>query len=301
MGKIAFVYAGRGDQYPGMGRTLAEQYPAAASVFALCDAIRPGTSRQCFEGMPEELQQTQNTQPCLFAMELAATQVLVAEGIRPDAMAGFSLGEVAAATAAGVFDLENGFRLVCRRGELMQQASAQYDTSMAAVVKLSAESVEALCAEFSEVYPVNYNCPGQITVAASTKQMAAFSQRVRAAGGRALPLKVSAAFHSPYMADAASRFADALSAVECKAPTVLLYSNLTTEPYGDPATLLAKQICNPVRWEQLVRSQITAGVDTFIEIGPGKTLSNMIKKIDATVKTYAVSELDTILSEVSAC
>ena len=165
MGKIAFVFSGQGDQHPGMGKELVDQYPAAAEVFALCDQVRPGTSQQCFEGTEEELKETKNTQPCLFAMELAAAAVLMEKGIKPDAVAGFSLGEVAAATAAGVADLETGFRLVCKRGEVMQQAAEKQETSMAAVVKLTEEQVMEVCGQHPQVYPVNFNCPGQSSVA----------------------------------------------------------------------------------------------------------------------------------------
>ena len=164
MGKIAFVFSGQGDQYPGMGKELAEKYPPAASVYEMCDSVRPGTSAQCFYGTEEELKETKNTQPCLFAVELAAASVLMEKGIKPDAAAGFSLGEVVAATVAGVFDNETGFRLVCRRGELMQREAEKFDTSMAAVVRLTREQLEELCGKYSNIYPVNFNCPGQITV-----------------------------------------------------------------------------------------------------------------------------------------
>ena len=194
MGKIAFVFSGQGDQYPGMGRELADKYPAAAKVYEICDNIRPGTSRQCFEGTDEELKETKNTQPCLFATELATAAALTSQidpaaaaalicpsgpsavkagpseatavkacpsaatavKSRPDAVAGFSLGEVAAAAFAGIFSLETGFRLVCRRGELMQQEADKFDTAMAAVVKLDEQQVRNLCDQFSGIYPVSY-------------------------------------------------------------------------------------------------------------------------------------------------
>lgn len=302
MGKIAFVFSGQGDQYPGMGRALAEQYPGAEAIFKICDRIRPGTSSQCFGGSGDELKETKNTQPCLFAMELAAASVLCELGIKPDAVAGFSLGEVVACTVAGIVDHETGFRLVCRRGELMQQAAEKCDASMAAVVKLTQDKVEELCRAYSDVYPVNFNCPGQITVSGLSSQMTDFFADVKAAGGRAIPLKVKGGFHSPFMRVAAEAFAEELSDIEFKKSSVPLYSNVTAEPYTDDIKgLLSQQICNPVRWEDTVRNMIASGVDTFIEIGPGKTLTNMIGKINSDVKAYSVSELSVILSEVVSC
>lgn len=291
MGKIAFVFSGQGDQYPGMGKELSEKYPVAASVYAMCDGIRPGTSAQCFEGTEEELKETKNTQPCLFATELAATSVLKDKGVLPDAVAGFSLGEVVAATVCGIFDNETGFRLVCKRGELMQREAEKFDTSMAAVVKITPEQVVEICERYSDVYPVNFNCPGQITVSGLSSQMTDFFSDVKAAGGRAIPLKVKGAFHSPFMNEAASAFAEELSKAEIKAPEVMIYSNMTAEPYtADVAGLLSGQICNPVRWESIIRAMIASGIDTFIEIGPGKTLTNMIKKISAEVVAVSVTE-----------
>lgn len=293
MGRIAYVFAGQGDQYPGMGKNIWDRYDIAKDVYKMCDEIRPGTSKQCFEGTEEELRQTDNTQPCLFAMELAAAKVLLDKGIKPDVVAGFSLGEVTAAAFAGIVDERSGFTLVCRRGELMQRAAEQFDTFMAAVVKLSNEQVESICDRYENVYPVNYNCPGQITVSGLTGQMVDFSADVRAAGGRAIPLKVKGAFHSPFMKEAAKSFAGELrkctSLNNTGGTQITLYSDVTAQPYTeDIVKLLSKQICSPVRWEQIIRNMIADGVDTFVEIGPGKTLSNMIKKIDASVNVTDV-------------
>lgn len=291
MGRIAFVFSGQGDQYPGMGKELCEKYPVAASVFKMCDRLRPGTSSQCFEGTEEELKETKNTQPCLFAMELSAAAVLFDKGVRPDAVAGFSLGEVVAATAAGAFDEETGFRLVCKRGELMQREAERFDTSMAAIVKLTSKQVWEVCEKYSDVYPVNFNCPGQITVSGLSSQMPAFFEDVKAAGGRAIPLKVKGAFHSPFMENAASAFAEELKKAEISNINITLYSNMTSKPYTDDvAELLSKQICSPVQWEELIRNMIADGIDTFIEIGPGRTLTNMIKKIDTEVTALTVAE-----------
>ena len=288
MGRVSFVFSGQGDQFPGMGRELYENSPAAARVFAQCEALRPGTIRQCFGGSVEELKETANTQPCLFAMELAACAALAEKNITPDAVAGFSLGEVCAATAAGCFDLETGFSLVCKRGGLMQAESEKHDSAMAAVVRLTAQQVTALCADFSSIWPVNFNCPGNTTVSGLAVQMPAFTAAVKAAGGRALPLNVKGAFHSPLMEPAAQAFAGELKGM--KVPKIPLYSNVTGGLYGEKA-LLAQQIASPVRWETIVRNMIADGVDTFVEIGPGRTLTNMIKKIDPNVTAKTVAEI----------
>lgn len=289
MGRIAFVFSGQGDQHPGMGKDLYEKYAAAKNAFDMFESIRQGTILQCFDGTEEELQITSNAQPCLFAMEFAAARVLIENNIKPNAVAGFSLGEVVAATISGVMDNVTGFNLVCKRAELMQKAAEKQEMSMAAIVKLSTEQVKAICSEFDKVYPVNFNCPGQITVSGIAEQMTSFYTNVKAAGGRAIPLKVKGGFHSPFMQEAAEAFMHQLKASELKSPDIPLYSNYTAAPYSvNPAELLSKQICSPVLWEQSVRDMIADGVDTFIEIGPGKTLSNMIKKIDETVRVYSV-------------
>lgn len=302
MGGVSFLFSGQGDQFPGMGQNLYETYPAARDAFDLCESLRPGTLEQCFRGTAEELKETRNTQPCLFAMELAAAAVLEEKGIVPEAAAGFSLGEVTAAAFTGIVDRETGFRLVCKRGALMQEAAEQFDTSMAAVVKLTPETVQALCSRYSQVYPVNFNCPGQITVSGLAEQMTSFAADVKAAGGRAIPLKVGGAFHSPFMAQAAQAFADELANAAMSKGRMPLYSNVTARPYEeDPRTLLAKQIASPVLWERIIRNMADAGMDTFIEIGPGKTLTNMVKKIFPQAKTYCVAEMETLLKEVAGC
>ena len=291
MGKIAFVFSGQGDQYAGMGKELFEKYPAAKETFELCESLREGTLRQCFEGTAEELKETKNTQPCLFAMELAACETLKSKGVSPEAVAGFSLGEVVAATASGLFSAEDGFCLVCRRGELMQTEADKFDTSMAAVVKLTNQQVEEIASKFENVYPVNFNCPSQVTCSGLTSEITAFADEVKSAGGRVVPLKVKGAFHSPFMNEAATAFKIEIENADVKEMVIPLYSNKTAEVYGDGVSeLLSSQICSPVKWEQIIRNMISDGVDTFVEIGPGRTLTNMIKKIDTNVKALTVFE-----------
>ena len=226
-------------------------------------------------------------------------------GIRADMAAGFSLGELAALTYGGAMDFETGFSLVCRRAEHMQKAAEARDTAMAAVLKLTPDAVIALCADFAEVYPVNFNCPGQITVSAAAEQMPAFLAAVKAAGGRAIPLKVRGGFHSPFMAEAATSFAADLAAAKLNAPAIPVYANRTAQPYGaDVAGMLAGQIDHPVLWEDSVRAMIAAGTDTFLELGPGRTLCGMIAKTDASVRTFAAEkaeDFEKLMQEVTPC
>ena len=302
MGKIAFVFAGQGAQAPGMGLGFYNGYEASKAVYDSADIIRPGTSRQCFESSEEELQETKNTQPCLYTTEMAVAAAVTDAGIKADLTAGFSLGELAALTYAGAVSFENGIRMVNARAELMQAAAMEHDTSMAAVIKLSNEDVERLCSGFEHIYPVNFNCPGQVSVSGDAGEMLAFADAVKDAGGRAKVLKVNGAFHSPYMSGAAEKFRTVLENIPFTAPVIPVYSNYTGSAYDENMkNILASQIDNPVKWEVLVRNMIENGTDTFIEIGPGKTLTGLIKRINSEVRLFNVSvpeQLDDLLREI---
>ena len=300
MGKIAFVFSGQGAQYPGMGQSLCEASPAAKFVFELADSLRPGTSSQCFSGTVEELSVTKNTQPCLYCVDLAAAKALEEKGVRADYAAGFSLGEVAAAAFAGIFTDKSGFEFVCRRAEAMQKAAEENPGSMAAVLKLTNEKVEELCGKFTRVWPVNYNCPGQLVVAGESSQLKEFQELVKAEGGRAAPLAVSGGVHSPFMESAASELEDVLANIELGRPRLPVYANFTAKPYSDNAKdLLVSQVKSPVRWQETVEALAAQGVDTFLECGPGKTLCGLIKKTVKTARVFQVQDAETLNAALS--
>lgn len=295
MGKIAFVFSGQGAQYSGMGQSLCEASPAAKFVFELADSLRPGTSSQCFSGTVEELSVTKNTQPCLYCVDLAAAKALEEKGVRADYAAGFSLGEVATAAFAGIFTDKSGFEFVCRRAEAMQKAAEENPGSMAAVLKLTNDKVEELCGKFTKVWPVNYNCPGQLVVAGESSQLKEFQELVKAEGGRAAPLAVSGGFHSPFMESAASELEDVLANIALGRPRLPVYANFTAKPYSDNAKeLLVSQVKSPVRWQETVEALAAQGVDTFLECGPGKTLCGLIKKTVKTARVFQVQDAETL-------
>ena len=289
MSKIAFVFSGQGAQAPGMGKELYDCSPAAKAVFDLADSIRPGTSQQCFEGTQEELNVTINTQPCLFACDLAAVKAAQERGIQPDCAAGFSLGEAAAVAFSGMLTEAEAFSMVCKRAELMNEAAQKNPGAMAAVMKLSPQQVETLCGPIENAWPVNYNSPKQTVVAASADTIDQVVEAASAQRGRAVKLAVSGAFHSPLMHSAADGLREYLASVSLREERLPVYANLTAEPYGeDKKETMAAQCENPVRWQKTIENMIANGVDTFIEVGVGKTLAGLIKKINPEVTVYQI-------------
>ncbi len=297
MGKIALIFSGQGAQYSGMGKELCEYSEAAKKVFDIADSVREGTSKQCFEGTAEELSVTVNTQPCVFAADLAAARAVEEKGIKVDCVAGFSLGEIAALAFSGILSDEEAFRLVCKRGELMDKAAKANPGAMLAVMKLPADKIEEVCAGFDSTYPVNYNSPAQTVVATKEENADALIEAFSELKGRAKRLAVSGAFHSPFMSDAAEGLAEYMKDVSFGEPSVPIYSNFTAKPYeGDYKALVKAQVENPVRWQTIVENMVADGVDTFIEVGVGKTLTGLIKRINADVKAVKVETPDDLNS-----
>ena len=298
MGKIAFVFSGQGAQKPGMGRELYDSSPAAKAVFDMADSIREGTIEQCFTAPQEVLNRTVNTQPCVFTADLAAAAAVVEKGITPDYAAGFSLGEIAALGFTGILSYEEAFKLVCRRGELMDISSNERKSTMVAVVKLPPEKVEEIASRFENTYPVNYNSPAQTVVATAEETADKIVEAVKEAKGKGVKLAVSGGFHSPFMDSAAKGLAKYLENIEFNAPSIPIYSNVTAEPYGIDKqkfkTLIESQVVNPVRWQKTVENLIAQGVDTFIEVGVGKTLCGLIKKIAPDVRVFNVENKETL-------
>lgn len=293
MKKIAFVFAGQGAQYSGMGQSLYEVSPAVKALYDTAESLRPGTMAQSFSGTAEELRQTVNTQPCLYLVDLAAALALEEKGIHADMTAGFSLGEVAALAYAGAYSHADGFALVTKRGQFMAEASQGMEPGMAAVMKMEPDAIEALCKTIPDVYPVNYNSPGQIAISGTKTAIEQF--KAQATGARLMDIPVSGAFHSPFMASASAKLADTLSTMSLTAPKIPVYANLTASPYGENvADTLAAQVQNPVQWQKSVENMIAAGAEVFIECGAGKTLAGLIKRIDKTVAVYSVQDADSL-------
>ncbi|SFU94487.1 ACP S-malonyltransferase [Butyrivibrio sp. INlla21] len=300
MGKIAFLFAGQGSQYAGMGKDLYENVPEVQSLFDNAEGERPGTLSQMFEGTEEELKKTENTQPCLFLVDLACAMALEKNGIKPDVVAGFSLGEVAAMASSKALSNEDAFKLVCKRGQLMQKASESIDGVMIAVMRMDKEELVQLCSEYG-VYPVNFNCPGQIVVSGEAERIEKLKETLTEKKVRFVQLAVGGAFHTPYMKGASDGLKEELASEKLyniNKPYIFLYANKTAKPYPDNregmVETLTDQISNSVKWEETLANMAEDGVDTFIECGPGKTLSGFVKRTVPEARIFNVCDLDSL-------
>jgi [acyl-carrier-protein] S-malonyltransferase len=311
---IAFVFPGQGSQRVGMGQALAQTFPECRAVFEEADdALGTPLSRVCFEGPEAQLRLTENTQPAIMTVSVAAARLLASRGIAPAMAAGHSLGEYSAHVAAGTLAFGDAVRTVRRRGRYMQEAVPVGQGAMAAILGLEAAAVAQACREAADgdvVAPANLNAPGQVVIAGTAAAVARAGERAKALGAkRVVPLPVSAPFHCALMQPAQDRLAPELRALPVKPPSMPVVANVDAAPKTDgPSAIdaLVRQVSAPVRWEEVVRTLASAGIRAYVEVGPGTVLSGLVRKIDREARVAnleAPSDLDAVerlVAEVTA-
>ena len=298
MGKLAFLFPGQASQYPGMGKELAGSYPAARSVFDEADTVLGfSISELCFTGSEEALKLTANTQPAILTVSVAAYRVLAEKGVKPDFVAGHSLGEYSALVAAGALEFADAVRLVRRRGEYMQTAVPEGVGAMAAILGLAPAQVTEICRKAANgqvVSPANLNSPEQTVISGNAEAVKRAVEMASAGGAkRAVMLPVSAPFHSALMAPAAERLQGDLKGAAFHALRVPLVTNADAEIISsghEARESLIRQVTLPVRWEESVRVLVEEGVNTFVEVGPGRVLTGLLRQIDRSVHVFNVED-----------
>lgn len=306
MSKTALLFAGQGAQTVGMGKDLAEAFPAAKAWFDRANtALGYDLAAVCFNGPEAALTNTENAQPGIYLVSWIALELLKERvpNLACDATAGLSLGEFTALAAAGSFSFEDGLRVVRQRGKFMQEACEASQGGMAAIIGLDEAVTREVCAA-TGVELANLNCPGQIVISGAADKMTAACELAKAKGAkRALPLPVAGAYHSTLMASAQPKLAAELAKISVQSSRVPVYSNVTASPHNSPddirATLI-KQVTSSVRWEESIRAMLAAGYTQFIELGPGSALSGFMKRIDKTATIYNVSDVASLEATVKA-
>jgi len=297
-GKIAFMFPGQGSFEPGMGREIAEAEPAAMAVYEQgSKASGLDLRRLCFTGTHEELMETEVQQPALVTTSLAIDAALRANGIVPDFVVGHSVGEFSALSSVGSIGISEAIALVRERGLAMAAAAKDRPGSMAAILGLADEVVESLCKKIHNVWPANYTCPGQLVISGQTPAVdECCSEAEREGARRAVRLRVSGAFHSPLVANAAERLRPAIDKIDFKMPSASFMSTVTAklEEAQRYRTLLVEQLTAPVKFTQAARELVGHGAETFVEVGPGNVLSGLLKRIDSSVRAIPVNDLKSL-------
>jgi [acyl-carrier-protein] S-malonyltransferase len=298
MTKTAFMFPGQGSMEAGMGREVAEAVPEAMAVFdEASEAAGMDLKELCFERPVEDLVDTEVQQPALVTTCLSLDAALRHRGIRPDVVVGHSVGEFSALGSASTLSVRDAITLVRERGLAMAEAAKAHPGSMAAILGLADEAVEALCHKIHNVWPANYNCPGQLVISGETPSVdEAIDEATREGARRAIKLRVSGAFHSPLVARAAERLRPAVERVHLAESTAAFMSTVTArmEEAQRYREGLVEQLTAPVRFTQAARELIADGVTTFVEVGPGNVLGGLLKRIDKSVRTFSVSDLRTL-------
>lgn len=290
------LFVGQGAQAQGMGKDIAEAFPKTAELYDTASNILGKDMRQlCFESPIEELSKTINAQPAIMLTSLVCLNAAIEKGYKFDGVAGHSLGEYAALVSSGMVSAEDGFRLIKARAEAMEAATAEQKGAMAAVMKLAPEKIEEICANASNyVTAVNYNSPQQTVIAGTPEGIAEVSEIFAELKARVVPLNVAGAFHSKLMQSAADKFYETAKTITFNAPQVKYYSNVTggeLTDFSDMAAILAKHIVSPVRFTSELAAMQEAGADTFVEFGPGKTLTGLVKKTLKGVNALNIENL----------
>ena len=303
--KIAFLFPGQGAQYINMGKSLYENINECKEIFDKGEEILEMPIKDIiFGGSEETLKSTKYNQPAILLTSLACQKALELEGIEADYVAGLSLGEYSGLVYSGVVSFEDGVKLVKSRATIMDEGIEEGVGSMAAVMKLNKEKVNTLLEEaskFGVVEAANYNCPGQVVITGEVDAIRESVSIAKDLGGLCIPLKVSGPFHSSLYEEASFKYYESIKDVEINEPKKVIYSNVLGKPYSkqdDIRDLLRKQIMSPVLFEDSINHMLDQGIDTFIELGPGKTLSGFVKKIDKKANVYNIEDLDTLKSTV---